>query len=168
MKKVMLVLALIVTVSCQQDKIAYVDNLKLIDGYQEKKDVESKFQAKAEAFTKKKDSISQAFQLELQQLQASAQSMSKKKAEEQYGLMQQRGQFIGQQLQQEEQAIQQEGQTALDSVLSKIKREVKAYGKAQGYTYILGGGDGGSVLYGDEAKDLTDQVLKVLNDKYGN
>ena len=31
---------------------------------------------------------------------------------------------------------------------------------------ILGGGDGGSVLYGQEANDLTDEIVKLLNDKY--
>jgi outer membrane protein len=47
-----------------------------------------------------------------------------------------------------------------------VKKEISAYGKAHGYTYILGGGEGGSVLYGDGSKDLTTDILKLLNDKY--
>ena len=54
----------------------------------------------------------------------------------------------------------------MDSIVSKVKKEVKAFGKTNGYTYILGGGDGGSVLYGTEANDLTSQVVKILNDNY--
>jgi outer membrane protein len=50
--------------------------------------------------------------------------------------------------------------------VSKVKREVKAYGNTNGYTYILGGGDGGSVLYGTDANDITDEIVKILNDKY--
>ncbi|MGB6154066.1 MAG: OmpH family outer membrane protein [Pricia sp.] len=152
--------------SCQQSKIGYVDNVKLMDEYQEKIDVEADFKVKADALTKKRDSISQAFQAEAQAFQAEAEKMSQEKAQEQYGQMQQRGQMIGQQLQQEDQQLQAVGQTEMDSIISKVKKEVEAYGKANGYTYILGGGEGGSVLYGDDANDLTDEIVKILNDKY--
>ncbi len=166
MKKLVLAMVVLGMVSCQQDKIGYVDKVKLMEKYQEKIDVEAKFKAKAEALTKKRDSISQAFQIEAQAFQAKAQSMSQKKAQEEYGIMQQKGQFIGQQLQQEDQLLQAEGQTEMDSIVSKVKKEIKAYGKANGYTYILGGGEGGSVLYGTDANDLTEQVVKILNDNY--
>ena len=56
----------------------------------------------------------------------------------------------------------------MDSLVKKVKKEIRAYGKANGYTYILGGGEGGSVLYGEEANNLTDVILKILNDKYEN
>lgn len=166
MKKLVLAMIVLTTISCQQDKIGYVDNVELMDGYQEKVDVETKFKSKAEVMNKKRDSISQAFQLEYQALQTKAQSWSQKKAQEELGLLQQRSQFLGQQLQQEEQQLQSEGQTEMDSVVSKVKKEIQAYGKANGYTYILTGGEGGSVLYGAEAKDLTSELLKILNDKY--
>ncbi|HZJ19064.1 MAG TPA: OmpH family outer membrane protein [Pricia sp.] len=166
MGKIFLVLAVLGLASCQQVKIGYVDNVKLMNEYQEKIDVEADFKVKADALKKKRDSISQAFQLEAQAFQAEAEKMSQKKAQEQYGQMQQRGQMIGQQLQQEDQQLQAVGQTEMDSIVSKVKKEVQAYGKANGYTYILGGGDGGSVLYGEETNDLTDEVVKLLNDKY--
>ena len=166
MKKFLYTVLVLVLVSCQQDKIGFVDNVKLMDGYQEKIEVENKFKAKAELMNKKRDSISQAFQLEYQALQTKAQSWSQKKAQEELGLLQQKSQFLGQQIQQEEQQLQIEGQTEMDSVVSKVKKEIKAYGETNGYTYILTGGEGGSVLYGVEAKNLTTEVLKILNDKY--
>lgn len=143
-----------------------MDNVKLMNEFQEKIDVEAKFQIKADALTKKRDSISQAFQLEAQAFQTKAQNMSQKKAQEEYALIQQRGQFMAQQLQQEDQQLQAQGQTQMDSVISHAKKEIEAYGKANGYGYILGGGDGGSVLYGTEANDLTDEIIKLLNAKY--
>ena len=166
MKKFLYTVLVLALVSCQQDKIGFVDNVKLMDGYQEKIEVENKFKAKAELMNKKRDSISQAFQLEYQALQTKAQSWSQKKAQEELGLLQQKSQFLGQQIQQEEQQLQIEGQTEMDSVVSKVKKEIKAYGETNGYTYILTGGEGGSVLYGVEAKNLTTEVLKILNDKY--
>lgn len=166
MKKLLVFAIALTAMACQQNKIGYVEYIKLMDDYQEKVDIEAKFKTKVDALTKKRDSISQAFQIELQAFQTKAQSMSQKKAQEEYGLLQQRGQFVGQQLQQEEQQLQLSSQTEMDSLVSKVKEEVKAYGKANSYTYILGGGDGASVLYGDETKNLTDAVVKILNDKY--
>ena len=64
--------------------------------------------------------------------------------------------------------MQQTSQVEMDSLVKKVKKEIRAYGKANGYTYILGGGEGGSVLYGEEANNLTDVILKILNDKYEN
>ena len=134
--------------------------------YQEKIDVEGKFKIKAEALTKKRDSISQVFQIEAQAFQIKTQKMSQKKAQEEYAIMQQRGQFIGQQLQQEDQQLQLSGQTEMDTIISKVKKEIQAYGKSKGYAYILGGGEGGSVLYGTDADNLIDEIVKILNDKY--
>nr|WP_298996133.1 OmpH family outer membrane protein [uncultured Allomuricauda sp.] len=166
MKKIVIPIIALLVMSCEQDKIGYVDNVKLMDGYQEKIDIEAKFKTKVEALTKKRDSISQAFQIELQQFQTKAQKMSQKSAQEEYAVLQQKGQFVGNQLQQEEQQLQQTSQTEMDSLVSKVKKEIRAYGKTNGFTYILGGGDGGSVLYGKEGKDLTDELLKILNNKY--
>ena len=166
MKRLSFLFIVLLIVSCQQNKIGFVDNGELLENYQEKKDIEARYQERSQAYAKKRDSISQAFQLEAQALQTESQGMSQKKAQEEYANLQQRGQFIGQQLQQEEQQLQAQGQSEIDSLLSKVRKEIAAYGKANGYSYILGKGDGGSVLYGEEAKDLTQEILKILNEKY--
>jgi Outer membrane protein len=166
MKKIMILALAVTAMACQQNKIGFVDSVKLMDDYQEKIDLEARFKTKADAMGKKRDSISQSFQMELQAFQAKAQKMSQQSAQEEYAQFQQRGQFIGQQLQQEEQQLQSTSQVEMDSLVKKVKNEIKDYGKANGYTYILGGGDGGSVLYGEEANDLTQSILKILNEKY--
>ena len=168
MKKLVVLAIALTAMACQQNKIGYVDSVKIMDDYQEKIDVEARFKTKADAMGRKRDSISQAFQMELQQFQSKAQSMSQQSAQEEYAQLQQRGQQIGQRLQQEEQQLQQNSQTQMDSLVKKVKKEIRAYGKANGYTYILGGGEGGSVIYGDDANDVTNEILKILNDKYEN
>lgn len=166
MKKGIIGIGILALTACQQQKIGFVDNVKLMDEYQEKIDVEKKYQSKSEVLNKKRDSISQAFQMEAQVFQEKAQRMSQQKAQEEYGGLQQRGQKIGQQLQQEEQQLQLQGQTEMDSLISKVKKQISKYGKDNGYAFILGGGNGGSVLYGEETKDLTEDILKILNASY--
>jgi len=166
MKKLAFVFIGIILMSCEQQKFAYVDNNKMLEEYQEKIDIEAKFKTRADALNKKRDSISQAYQIEAQAFQLKAQKMPQKKAQEEYGLIQQRAQFMGQQLQQEELSIQTAGQVEMDSMVSKVKKEIAAYGKANGYSFVFTGGDGGSVLYGPETNDITEQLVKILNDNY--
>ena len=166
MKRILAVLVILIALSCQQQKFGYVDNVELMDAYQEKIDVEERYKVKLDALNQKRDSISQAFQIEAQEFQNRAERMSATNAQKEYDLLQQRGQFMAQQLQLEEQQLQQLGQAEMDSVVDRVKEEIQAYGKANNYNYIFGGGEGGTVLYGQETDDLTDAIIKILNDKY--
>lgn len=166
MKKILAVAVVLLLGSCQQNKIGFVDYANLMDGYQRKKDLEANYQLKAETYSRKRDSISQVFQLEAQGLQTRTKGMSQEMAQEEFSVLQQRGQLIGQQLQQEEQLMQQMGQRNMDSLIMDVKARIQVYGKENGYDYILAGGDGGSVLYGQEAQDITEALLKLLNEEY--
>ncbi|NMH89651.1 OmpH family outer membrane protein [Flavivirga algicola] len=169
MKNILYVLLVAVAfTSCQKEKkIGFIDNSLLINDFQEKKDLETKFQAKEEAFKKKADSIGQAFQLEVQQTQLTAQKSSKKKAQELMGGLQQKQQVLQQQMQFEQQQLTQAFQTEIDSVIIKVKDFVKDYGKKNGYTYILGTSDAAAtVLYGTDENDLTQTILDALNADY--
>ena len=169
MKNIFYAVALVLTFSsCQKEaKIGFVDNGTLINDYQEKKDVETKFQAKEDLLRKKADSIGQAFQLEVQQAQLTAQKSSQAKAQEIMGGLQQKQQQLQQLMQFEQQQLQQSFQTEIDSVISRVKSFVKDYGKKNQYTYILGTSDAAAtVMYGTEDKDLTKTVLEALNASY--
>ena len=162
---VYVVLAVIVFTSCQnQSKIGFVNNGTVINDFQEKKDLETKFQEKEEVFRKKYDSIGKAFQFEAQKIQARAKRSSQKKAQEMMGELQQKNQQLSQQMQMEQQQLQGEFQTEIDSVIVKVKDFVKDYGKTNGYTYILGTSDAAAtVMYGSDENDLTQTILDLLN-----
>ncbi|MHA7942449.1 OmpH/Skp family outer membrane protein [Formosa sp. 3Alg 14/1] len=168
MKKIsLLVIVLITMASCQQtQKIAFVDNSKLINEYQEKIDVEAKYKTMIEASNKRTDSLAQSFQAEYQEFQAQASSMAQNKAQERYQQLGQKQQMLQQQIQMAEQQIATESQKEIDSLISKVRTFVKDYGKSNGYDFILGSNDAGSVMYGKEGDDLTETLVKALNDSY--
>ena len=166
------VLVMLIFASCEKpNKIGFVDNGTVINDYQEKKDVEAAFQLKEDAFRKRADSISLAFQAEAQKGQAEAQKLAqrnnRKKAEELMGGLQQKQQQLQQQMQAEQQQLSQAFQAEIDSVIVNVKSFVKEYGKANGYNYILGTSDAAAtVMYGDDKNDLTQTVLEALNADY--
>lgn len=168
MKKLLYVaFAIFAFTSCQQQKIGFVDNGKVINEYQEKKDIEEKYKVKDDAFKKRTDSIGQAFQLEAQAFQSKSSKMSQKKAQEAYDGLMQKQQMLQQQIQFEQQQITKAFQTEIDSTIIKVKDFVKDYGKTNGFTYILGTSDGASsVLYGTEENDLSQTIIDALNAQY--
>jgi outer membrane protein len=166
MKKVIGLFVFVLLMSCQEAKIAYVDYPTLLDGYERKKDVETKYQFQAEAYTRRRDSISQAFQLQAQELQTQTASMSQQAAQEQMNALQQRAQLIGQQLQQEEAQMQRMGQMKSDSIRTKVEETIADYAKKNGYAYILASGEGSSVLYGEDTRNITETILEILNEEY--
>ena len=168
MKKVFYVaFAIFVFTSCQQQKIGFIDNGKVINEYQEKKDIEEKYKVKNDAFTKKTDSIGKAFQLEAQDFQLKADKMSKANAQKQYEALGQKQQMLQQQFQMEQQEMAKAFQTEVDSAVAKVKAFVSDYGKTNGYTYVLGTSDvSANVLYGKEDSDLTQTIIDALNAEY--
>ena len=80
--------------------------------------------------------------------------------------LQQKEQILSQRLQFEQQQIAQESQAQNDSLIKKIKDFVKDYGTKNGYSYILGSNEGGSVMFGKEESDLTQTLLDLLNAAY--
>lgn len=167
-KNSILVLILLIFMSCQnQQKIGFVDNGKMINDYQEKKDIEEKYTQKEVAFQKRTDSIGKAFQLEAQEVQLQASTMSQSKQQEQYQILGQKQKMLQQQIQFEQQQMQQGYQTEIDSVIVKVKIFVKEYGKNNGYSFILGTSDNAaSVLYGKEENDLSQIMIDALNTNY--
>ena len=166
MKKILIAGVALLSLTACQDKIAFVDNAKLLDNYQEKKDIEAKLKGQISAYERKRDSISMAFQTEARAFDAQAKTLPQNVAQKKYNELMQKSQILQQHLQQEEQKIQMESQTQMDSLLSKVKKNIKEYGKQKGYTFILGANDGGSVLYGTEKKDITKEVTEYLNNQY--
>ncbi len=168
MKKFLIItITLIGFLSCQQQqKIGYVDNSELINEYQEKKDIEAKIQLKINAFQKRTDSLRQAFQIEVNEAEIKAKKLSQSGIKKLMQEFQQKEQVLSQRVQFEQQQISQESQAKNDSLIKKVQDFVKEYGKTNGYDYILGSNQAGSVMYGKVDSDLTKTVLEALNSSY--
>jgi outer membrane protein len=157
-------LTLVMLSSCQeQKKIGFVDNSKLINDYQKKKDIEAKYQVEIDAFNKKVDSIGQSFQAQAAEMQGQDPNMVQKGSQEKYQALAQQYQRFQQQFQMEEQQIQKKSQSQIDTLIKEVRTFVKGYGEKNGYSYILGSNEAGSVMYGDESQDLTKTILEALN-----
>ena len=168
MKKIAIVFLTIISLTaCQQQKIGFVDNSVLINEYQERKDVEARLNTKIEALKTRTDSLRSAFELEIKEAELKARTMSQSAIQTLSQELQQKEQVLSQRVQFEQQQIAQESQTLNDSIINRVKAFVQDYGKSNNFNFILGSNEAGSVLYGEEASDLTQEILKALNENYG-
>lgn len=162
-----LVLSILLFTSCQQQKIGYVNNGDIINELIEKKDIEKKYQDKDKVFQAKRDSMVNAFQLEIKEAQTKIKSMSPKAIQELSMEFQKKEELLGQKIQMEQQQLEKAFQNDIDSLILKVKNHVIDYGKQHGYDYILGTSDAAaSVLYGKEEMNLTEIIRKELDDAY--
>ena len=167
MKKLAVVFLTIISLTaCQQQKIGFVDNSVLVNEYQERKDVEASLNTKIEAFKTRTDSLRSAFELEIKEAELKARKMSQSAIQKLSQELQQKEQLLSQRVQFEQQQIAQESQKLNDSIINRVKAFVQDYGKSNNFNFILGSNEAGSVLYGEEASDLTQGILKALNENY--
>ena len=173
MKKVIIVLALSATIfSCNQTtttkefKSAYIDTSKLMDESTESKDIEAKYKAKAAEMGAKLKSEADKLDSEKNAFQANAQKNGQSWAQQKYGELQQREQQLQYAQQGMMQQLQGESGTEIDSLFSKYSKVFKQYGKDKGYDFIYGTGQVPSVLYAKDSYDITNEIAKIVNDKY--
>ncbi|GGD22309.1 OmpH family outer membrane protein [Flavobacterium orientale] len=178
-KTIVLLSAIIALTSCNSNtsdnketpnasgiKTAYVDTAKLMDENLEAKDIKSKYDALLEEKGKKFDAEVAQFQSEAANFEKNAQQYGMQWAQTKGAELRKKEQYLAQQEQLIVREAQLEGSKEMDSLVKRIRVVIKDYGKEKGYDYIYGTGESATVLYGKEENDLTQEFIKMLNDKY--
>lgn len=173
-KKALVLIALSISiVACNKPaeavkevKTAYVDTSELMKEYTEAKDLEAKYKAKSEEKGKQLEAEINRFKQEATNFQAQAQANGQAWAQQKGAELQKREQQLSYAQQALSQELQAESGKEMDSLVSGVKKFIKAYGKEKGYAYIYGTGDAASILYAEDKFDITKEIIKALNDKY--
>lgn len=147
-------------------KTAYIDTSVLMEKYEKFKDEDDKFKVKSQEMGRPLEAKLKAFQNEAANFQRNAQAKGMAWAQQKGAELQQREQ----QLAMEQDALLRQIQVESDSIrtdlINSVKDYIKEYGKKQGYDYIYGTGDAATVLYAKDSYDITEDILKMLNDDF--
>jgi len=146
------VVFILLLTSCNSKvKICYVNPNKLLQGYRGATTQHELFQAKAQGWQQRVDSLST-------ELQALNQAPTATRTNKEQQLLHYR-EAIQQQAQKEDQRLTK-------AVLGEINAYLKQYGEQHNYTFILGATESGNIVYAAEGTDITEDVLKGLNAQY--
>ncbi len=151
-------------VACQQEKTAYVDNDILMKNYEglqtANKDYQSRLQKLQDIWQKK----GQAFQTKVQAFQKKAGRLSKSAQKEQREALLKEQQQLQQTQRLQQSLLVQQRKHASDSIEKIIKNEIKTYAEAHNYVYVFGANPDDNILYAQESKNITQDILTKLND----
>ncbi|QYJ69026.1 OmpH family outer membrane protein [Flavobacterium litorale] len=174
-KSLILLAAAFAMISCKEEttstsglKTAYIDTIELMNEYEELKDWESKGNIKKAEMERELTEEGRQLELDAASFQNEAKSKGMQWAELKYQELQKRQRDLG--IKQESMYVQLQKEFGVqrDTIIIQMKDYIKEYAKKEGYDYVYGTGDAASILYGKEEYDITDVILKELNDRYKN
>ncbi len=65
-----------------------------------------------------------------------------------------------------EQGYSAKTQDFYNQIWDRINEYVQEYGKENGYTYIYGANGDGSIMYAEDSKEITEEIITMINARY--
>jgi outer membrane protein len=175
MKKILSLCAFaLVLISCQETttskadfKTGYIDTSILLEKYNKFTDANEKFKVKSEEMGRPIQAKAQQLEAEMANFQRAAQVNGEAWAQQKYGELQQRQQALLAEREQILGKIDGEAGKLKDSLVKEVKKYIENYGKKEGYDYIFTTSEMSvNVIYAKESYNLTEKILKKLNEEY--
>jgi len=140
-------------------KIGYVDLSKVFDGYQKTKEFDAVLQTEGEAFQKERDAMVQ----KIQDAQSKLALMSdSQKSSMQSDIEKQKDDVVAYDKSKRTE-LSKKRDDKVREILTEIQGVVSGIAKRDGFTYVL---NDRVMIFGDPQFNITDEVLKALNDSY--
>ncbi|WP_456459474.1 OmpH family outer membrane protein [Reichenbachiella sp.] len=147
-------------------KIVYIDSNQLLNGYQGMTDARAAYQQKASLWQANVDTLMKEVQTAIMDYEKESQQMTAKEKELNKELIRTKQR----QLQDYQAAMRdksaQEDQQMTERVLTTVNAFMVDYGKKNNYKVIFGATNAGNIIYADDAINVTDEVLEMLNAQY--
>jgi len=142
-----------------QGKIGFVDLSRAFDEYEKTKDFDKELEKKGDLKQQERENLVKDIRKmrdELELMNESARASKEKDIEAKIKMLQEFDQDA-------KAALTKERDDMVREILKEMNSVIQEYGKANGYSVIL---NDRVLLYGDEQEDLTDEIIKILNDRY--
>ena len=168
MKHLFLVLSMIFLFnSCTQEKTAFVDVEEIYKEYNKAKEAEQEMTIRSQKMSNDIDALKMLFQQKVQEYQSSSASLSDADKLKKEQVLMREQQEIQQSQQMAMQMIQEESKTIMDKIDKDIQSFISEYAKKKGLSMIFGtSSQTKTILYAASSKDITEEIIKSLNDEY--
>ncbi len=151
----------------QKVEIVYVNSDTLVHKYEYAKDVNKRLQDKGKSAQDDLAAKGQAYQREVGDYQKGAATMSADQRASTEQRLQRKGQELQSYKENASAQFQNESASEQTKLYDKIADFTKAYAKEKGYKLVLTFSKANpTVLFGDPSLDVTEDVVKRLNDAY--
>ncbi|MBI4314243.1 MAG: OmpH family outer membrane protein [Candidatus Omnitrophica bacterium] len=156
----MLALAGAAKLEAAEPKIAYVDLGRAFDEYEKTRQLDKQLEQKSTS----RQAEREAKVNEIRKLKDELEIMSEKGREQQQGTIEAKIKDLQEFDRKAREALKEERDGMVKSVLKEIEGVIKTYAQQNGYTLVL---SDRAVLYAEKTSDVTEEVLKTLNGDKG-
>jgi outer membrane protein len=136
----------------RSEKIVVIDVIKTFNEFEMKKELEARVELKLNEFTARIDSLKSLASMAEQR----GDTLRRSAVEQELYNVQQQAQ----------QALEVSNQAINEQVWKRLNPMIDEFGKEKGYRIIIGANGMGSVLYRDDAPDVTALLVSFINQKY--
>lgn len=143
----------------KEAKFAYVNLSKVFDSYNKTKEYDAVLQKEADGFQKEREAMINKIKDGQSKLALMKENEKQKLSDE----LDQQKQALVQFDQQKRGDLAKKRDDKVREILQEIQKIVEGIAKKDGYTFIF---NDRVLVYGDSTLEITDQVLKNLNDSY--
>lgn len=142
-----------------QGKIGYIDLSRSFDEYKKTKDFDKELEAKGDMKQQEREKVVQDIRKMREELELMNKNAREKKETDIEAKIKNLQDFD----QEAKTDLTKERDNMVKDILKEMSDVIKEYGEKNGYSIIV---NDRVLLYGDPGMDLTNEVIKILNDKY--
>jgi len=147
-------------------KIGYVRTTELVYGFSGMREAHDVYEKKRQSSQVFLDSMNADYQKALSSYSTERVSLSEPVRREREDFLRTQQDHLREQSAALDAQIRDEDQRMTQGVLNQINSMTQDYGREHGFDLILATTQSGSILYGAQAIDLTEELLVVINQKY--
>lgn len=151
-----------------KQKIAFVRTSEVVNGYEGMKEASNKYQEKVQSWQLEIDSLKKNLQQKVRDYSFDSLKLTTAQLKERKLDIQKTEQEYINFANEISSKANQEDEKMTRGVLTQLNSFIQKYGKEKGYKIIFGTTTSGSLLYAEEAIDITDEVLSEMNSTYKN
>ena len=141
------------------ERIGTVDLARVFDEYQKTKDFDKSLEAKGASKQTDRDKMV----AEIKKLRDEAELLSAKAKDDKQAVIDEKIKALQEYDRVTRDTLRRERDGMVKDILKEIETVIQDFGKSQGYTFIF---NDRVLVYKSEGGDLTNQVIKTLNDSY--
>ncbi|MBE9585996.1 OmpH family outer membrane protein [Mucilaginibacter sp. JRF] len=161
-----IVLFLLYQTAFKNDRIAYVDSSKVLNEFKGSEKAKKDFQTKAKAWQANIDTMTNEVKASIGNYEKTLAGMSAKEQSMAKELIRSKQKQMSDYQQAIQDNARQEDAKLTQTVVTQINSFLTRYGKKHNYKMILIANQSGTIAYAREGLDITDEVVKELNDEY--
>lgn len=147
-------------------KVAYVRSQDLVYAFDGMKEMQLKFQEKSKTWEANIDTLKMEYQKSVTDYQQQMNQLSVEERADRENLLYMQQNNLAQYAENIKIKAQEEENEMLEGVLNQVNTFVEDYGQKNNYDLILGTTMSGSILYGNDVIDITQEIITAINNDY--